>query len=104
MTIKKMGCSKVSVDFGKSTDYPLLKTKFGVYNSGIVALDHYERDAELFRETNPQCLRIDLAWGADWGGWAEPPVGGSAEDISYSHDEMDAIAKILNQRGVAPYW
>ena len=60
---------KVEVDFQESDDYPLVKTKFGVYNSGIVPVGQYERDTDRFSEVHPECLRIDLAWGAEWSGW-----------------------------------
>ncbi|MGI6626572.1 MAG: GH39 family glycosyl hydrolase [Limnochordia bacterium] len=104
MLTKKHKSGMVEVDFGQPGGYPIVKTKFGVYNSGIVPVEHYERDAEMFNEVSPHCLRIDLAWGADWSGWKKQPVTGSLEEIEYSHEEMDAIAEILNQRAVAPYW
>src|SRR5689334_11272597 len=50
----------ITADFAATADYPLSKTKFGVYNSGLVPLSHYERDSALFDEIKPNSLRIDL--------------------------------------------
>jgi hypothetical protein len=55
----------IGVDFGQAVDYPLSKMKFAVYNSGLVTLDRYKRDAERFADVGPESLRIDIAWG--WG-------------------------------------
>lgn len=99
-----MNHCKIAADFGAWEDYPLVKTKFGVFNSGIVRLSHYERDRELLREVGPESLRIDLGWGAPWIGWPKDPVGGTEEDIEYDFSEMDAIAELLNKHNVLPYW
>lgn len=94
----------VAADFGRGADYPLLKSKFAAFNSGIVPLTTYERDAEFFAIAKPESLRIDLGWGTDWAGWAEQPIHGTPEAPVYHFREMDGIAKVLNDRNVLPYW
>lgn len=94
----------VRADFGKWTDYPITKTKFAIFNSCIVPLSTYERDAEFFGIAQPESLRIDLGWGTDWAGWSRQPIDGTADAPQYHLEEMDAIAAILNERGVLPYW
>lgn len=91
-------------DFGQSADYPITKSKFAIFNSCIVPLSTYQRDAAFFGIAKPESLRIDLGWGADWAGWARQPIEGTAEAPDYHLEEMDAIAAILNEHGVLPYW
>lgn len=91
-------------DFGQSADYPITKTKFAIFNSCIVPLSTYERDAEFFGIAKPESLRIDLGWGTDWAGWSRQPIEGAANAPEYHLEEMDAIAAILNKHGVLPYW
>lgn len=91
-------------DFGQSADYPITKTKFAIFNSCIVPLSTYERDAEFFGIAKPESLRIDLGWGTDWAGWSRQPIEGAANAPEYHLEEMDAIAAILNEHGVLPYW
>lgn len=94
----------IVADFAVPVDNPLAKTKFGVYNSGVVPLAHYERDAPLLDEVRPDSLRVDLAWGARWAGWKTPPVSGTAGQPIYDFREMDRIAALLNGRNVSPFW
>jgi len=93
-----------SVDFSQGADYPLIKSKFAIFNSGIVPADTYERDAAQFGVVRPESLRIDLAWGTDWAGWASQPIQGTASDLAYDFGEMDRIAATVNQHGCLPYW
>ena len=94
----------ITADFAVPVDDPLVKTKFSVYNSGVVPLAHYERDAPLLDEVRPDSLRVDLAWGTRWAGWKTPPVSGTAEQPVYDFVEMDRIAALLNGRNVSPFW
>ncbi len=94
----------VDVDVAASADYPLSKGKFGMFNSGIVPLAHYQRDDHTWPAVRAESLRIDLAWGAPWAGWAHQPVGGTATHLHYDHEEMDAIARLLTAHDVWPYW
>jgi len=94
----------ITADFAVPVDDPLVKTKFAVYNSGVVPLAHYERDAALLDEVRPDSLRVDLAWGTNWAGWKTPPVAGTAERPVYDFGEMDRIAALLNGRNVSPFW
>lgn len=92
----------VTADFGQWTDYPLSKTKFAVYNSGLVKLPHYDRDIALFEEVKPHSLRIDLWWGG--GPWSPQPVSGNLDALRYHFDQMDHLAELLNARQIRPCW
>jgi len=94
----------IAADFGRPVDYPLVKTKFGVFNSGIVPLAQYERDVAVFSEVRPESLRIDLGWGAPWAGWVRQPIHGTIDKLSYDWSEVDALARFLNRHGILPYW
>ena len=94
----------ITADFAVPVDNPLVKTKFGVYNSGVVPLAHYERDAPLLDEVRPDSLRVDLSWGTRWAGWKTPPVSGTAGQPVYDFREMDRIATLLNEKNVSPFW
>jgi xylan 1,4-beta-xylosidase len=94
----------IAADFGVPVDYPLSKAKFGGFNSGMVPLSRYQRDIKLYDEIRLPSLRLDLIWGARWGGWLRPPVTGTAGDLRYDFSEMDALASLLNEHGVLPYW
>jgi len=96
----------VTADFAAPVDYPLSKEKFAVYNSGLVTLDRYRRDAERFAEVGPESLRIDIAWGWPPGEdpYAVQPVTGTADQPVYHFDELDELAVLLNSQGVLPYW
>lgn len=95
---------RVAADFAAGADYPLIKGKFALFNSGIVPVATYERDADLFPVVAPESLRIDLGWGTEWAEWTRQPIGGTAAAPVYDLAELDRIAEILNERGVLPYW
>ncbi len=94
----------VTADFGVSVDYPLVKTKFAVFNSGMVRPDHYARDINLYSEVHPDAMRIDLGWGARWIGWKPEPVSGTAGNLHYDFREMDRIAGLLQSQNVLACW
>jgi xylan 1,4-beta-xylosidase len=94
----------IVAEFGTSVDYPIVKSKFAVFNSCIVPLSTYERDSAFFGVVKPESLRIDLGWGADWAGWSEQPIQGTADAPTLHLDEMDHIAEIINEHGTLPYW
>ncbi len=94
----------VTVDFAAPADYPLSKSKFGVFNSGMVRPDRYARDMPLYDEVRPDSLRVDLGWGAGWVGWKTHPVGGTAGHLSYDFTETDRTATLLRDHGVPAYW
>lgn len=94
----------VTADFAQSADYPLIKSKFAVFNSGIVPLSRYQRDIALYDEVRPDSLRIDLGWGGHWCGWTKEPVTGTADTPQFDFTEMDAIASLLHDHNVGAYW
>ncbi|HAM25692.1 MAG TPA: hypothetical protein DCP11_03060 [Microbacteriaceae bacterium] len=85
-------------------DYPLSKDRIGLFNSGLVPFSTYERDERFFAESGASHLRIDLGWGAEWMPWSREVVELRDGKASYSFDETDSIARVLERNGVTPYW
>ena len=92
----------VSIDFSKREGVPLLK-KFALFNSGIVGLDHYKRDAELLDDLRTDSLRIDLYMGSEGKPFAHV-VDENGEELTYHFEELDELVQLLDKHGVRPYW
>ncbi len=99
---------KVTADFSTWVDYPLVKTKFGVYNSGYVPryLGAYRRDLHLFGEVRPDSLRFDGGLGSPRGIiFHNPPmISGTPPEIEYDFRQVDEFLEILRSQDVKPYW
>lgn len=95
----------ITADFGTTADYPLVKSKFGVYNLCLVPLDRYDRDINLINEVDTEHLRIDGGFGADPNCLYDPdPISGTASNIQYDWAGPDRFVSNLNDRGVGPYF
>lgn len=92
----------ISVDFSKRDGVPLLK-KFALFNSGIVGMANYERDAYLLDDLRTDSLRIDLYMGSEGKPFAHV-VDGTGEELTYHFEELDALVCLLKEHGVRPYW
>ena len=106
--IVEAGRIVVSADFSKWVDFPLVKTKFGVYNSGYVPghLNTYKRDIAFFKEVRPDSLRFDGGLGAPphiiFG--KPPMISGKPGELRYDFRKADELVDLLNAHNVAPYW
>lgn len=98
----------VTADFSKWVDHPLVKTKFGVYNSGYVPgyVSTYKRDIGFFDKVHPDSLRFD-------GGMGSPPhiilgdpplVSGKHPGLRYDFRQADELVDLLNAHDVDLYW
>lgn len=94
----------ISVDFAQLADYPLSKDRIALFNSGLVTLSTYQRDVVYFTRTVPEHLRVDLGWGAEWMPWTKELVRVVDGRPVYDFTETDAIARLLTEAGVRPYW
>lgn len=92
----------VTIDFSKREGVPLIK-KFALFNSGMVALDQYERDAYLLDGLRTDSLRIDIFMGNEGQPFAHV-VDGTATEMSYHFEELDALVRLLEEHEVRPYW
>ena len=100
--VKKEQLTAIAVDFSKREGVPLIK-KFALFNSGMVALNQYERDAHLLDGLRTDSLRIDIFMGNEGQPFAHV-VDGTAEDMTYHFEELDSLVGLLEEHGVRPYW
>jgi len=96
--------AQVAIDFGRLAGPPLARDRISLFNSGLVTAATYRRDAEHFRASAPEHLRIDLGWGAEWMPWTREVVTRDADGVRYDFEETDEIARVLGDLGVRPYW
>jgi xylan 1,4-beta-xylosidase len=94
----------VHIDLSTPTDFALSKSKFGVFNSGLVPAVTYRRDEAAFRTTRPESVRIDIGWGADWMNHRRQVARPTGSGIAYDFTELDEIGAFLTGIGVRPYW
>lgn len=92
----------VAIDFSQRDGIPLLK-KFALFNSGMVALEQYKRDAYLLDELRTDSLRIDIFMGNEGQPLAHV-VDGTEKGLTYHFDELDSLVRLLDTHGVRPYW
>lgn len=95
----------VTAQMGTPVDYPLIKSKFALYNSCLVPVERYDRDLNLIGELNTDSLRIDGGLGGDPNcGYVNDPVGGTPGALTYDWSEVDRWVRNLNERAVTPYF
>ncbi len=95
--------ASLTVDFSVRSGVPLIK-KFSVYNSGCTSLSHYERDIALLQELDVASLRVDLGMGGSSVMLGHKTVTGSADHLIYDFDDIERVAKLLNEKNVLPYY
>jgi hypothetical protein len=94
-----------SIDLGRAGGVPLSKERIAVYNSGLVPIERYRRDAAFLRRSRAESLRIDLGWGAEWMPWRHQPVVREADGtLRYHFEETDDVARVIADAGLRPYW
>lgn len=94
----------VRVDPARRADHPLSKSKFAVFNSGIVHAATYRRDKAALQAAHPESIRIDIGWGAEWIGYERQISTPVADGFAYDFSELDEIGTFLNGLGIRPYW
>jgi hypothetical protein len=95
----------VRIDPTTLVDHPLAKERIAVYNSGLVPLERYRRDAAHIAAVRPESLRIDLGWGAEWMPWTRDVVSAGPDGgLAFDFAETDAVARLLDEAGTRPYW
>lgn len=94
--------TELTVNFSQREGVPLLK-KYALFNSGIVDLPNYIRDAELFDGLRVDSLRVDLFMGENGRPFARV-VDGTADALVYDFDKLDQLVALLAEHDVRPYW
>lgn len=97
--------ASAAIDFDRAGGVPLSKERIAIYNSGLVPIDRYRRDAEFLRRSRAESLRIDLGWGAEWMPWKHQPVVRDTDGtLRYQFEETDEVARVIIGAGLRPYW
>jgi len=91
----------VTADFGTRVDYPLIKSKFGVYNSGYVSLARWLHDMPLIQALRPAQVRIEQQWGDEHDGWPSV-ITGAASNLQYNFTQLDSLIDALNNANLSP--
>ena len=90
------------VDFARaSDDPPLVKTKFGVYQTPLVTLPRLLDSVSLLREANIRDLRYEIGWGKP-DVLAFDQIGGTPAHLTRDFSMLDAFVGGLNESGVRP--
>lgn len=95
------GSASVTADFAAGADNPLVKSKFGVFNSGYVSPARWTRDAPLLAPLRPARVRWETMLGNEQPGWT-PIVGGTATNLTYQFGQTDQVVDLINAAHAQP--
>ncbi|BCM91585.1 hypothetical protein IAD21_03460 [Abditibacteriota bacterium] len=89
------------VDFSRQVGVPLVKTKFGVYQTPLTSLPRLWDTTPLLQEAGIRDVRYEIGWGkpdvlAFW------QIGGTATRPTTNFSILDAFVGRLQQAGVKP--
>lgn len=99
--------SQIHVEFALAAEYPLLKSKFGVYICTYVALERMLKDLDLLHELKPCGVRYDPGWG--FGNddrpnspreFNSPQISGTKDDLVIRFEEFDRLTEKLDGQKV----
>lgn len=85
----------VTANFAADANYPLVKSKFGVYNSGYVTPARWTADAQKLRDLRPARVRWEMMMGNEQPGWS-PMVSGTASALTYNFTQADQVIDVIN--------
>ncbi len=89
------------VDFSRWEGPPLVKTKFGVYQTPFLSKNDLQRAAALLPEAGVQDLRYEMGWGKP-DTYAFDQIRGTAADLLIDFSALDPFVLSLKQSGVTP--
>ena len=87
------------VNFSEPANAPLVKTKFGVYQTPLTTLPGLLDSLPLLREINVADLRYELGWGKP-DVLAPSQISGTAKQLNYDFATIDAFVERLQSAGV----
>ena len=95
------GAQTFEVDFSKVGGPPLVKTKFGVYQTPLVTLPRLVDSIPLLREINVADFRYEMGWGKP-DVLAHDQISGQAAQLTYDFSTVDALLHSLKSVGARP--
>ncbi len=90
-----------TVDAARPSGPPLLKTKFGVYQTPLVTLKRLLDSLPLLDEIAVQNLRYEIGWGKP-DVLAHDMIGGTPERLTWDWSALDAFTDGLRAQDVRP--
>lgn len=92
----------LTVDFARpSPEPPLVKTKFGVYQTPLISMPALLRSTDLLAELNIQNLRYEMGWGKP-DVLAFDQIGGTASRPTINFAALDPFFARLRAQNVRP--
>lgn len=98
---KVAGAQAFEADFSRWTDPPLVKTRFGVYQTPLISRERLLNSVALLGEIGVHDLRYELGWGKP-DVLAHDQVAGTAAAPTIDFTLMDAFASRLAAQDVRP--
>jgi xylan 1,4-beta-xylosidase len=92
----------ISVNFGESADYPLLKDKFNLYDTSLPSTAELERDLPLLEMLNVESMRLEQAWG--YGQTLSNTIGGTKDNLTFDFAAADRWQKLITSKDVLIHW
>ncbi len=90
-----------TVDFARWSGPPLVKTKFGVYQTPLLALKTVDASLPLLREAGIQDFRYEMGWGKP-DAQAYDQITGTAAEPRIDFAPIDGLVAGLKAAGVQP--
>lgn len=91
----------VTANFAVEADHPLIKSKFGLFNSGYVSLARWRADSHLMAPLRPARVRWETMWGNEQHDWA-PMVTGDPNNPTYNFGQIDQLVDLINANNAQP--
>lgn len=92
----------LEVDFARaSAGPPLVKTKFGVYQTPLATLPRLLDSVALLREAGVRDVRYELGWGKP-DVLAFDQIGGTPANLTFDFSTLDAFVGALQRANVRP--
>jgi hypothetical protein len=102
LTEVETSTNQVTADFSIPVDYPLLKTKFNLYNTALPSTASFDRDAKLLQELNVDSIRIEHNWG--FNQTLSHTVGGTLDALTFDWTLPDRWQKDVWDQNVLFHW
>jgi xylan 1,4-beta-xylosidase len=91
----------ITADFAVPEGYPLIKTKFSLYDTIGPTRQQFDQNISLMHELNVDNYRLELGWGRPRQGHGmHAAVGGTLENLTYNFEPLDHIVRELKNQDV----
>lgn len=90
-----------TVDFSQWTSSPLVKDKFGVYQTPLKTQQSIERASRFLSQAEAQDIRYEMGIGKP-GALAYGQVSGTAGDLRYDFSSIDGLTRSWKRAGAHP--